>query len=348
MKFDREELSATLAKVLPAVGKGGSIAALSHLWFKEQEVYAHDGGLGIRLKYKTDLNLGAPGAPLLKLLGTSALKETELDEDSDNLKIKMGKSVSKLAALEIDMQIWPYPLKLPKGVSSLKLDEDVIEGLRKTLFVKASPQTRVEHYGVMVRVVKKDLELYATDSASLVCITLEGAAKGAGFESVLLPRGFVEQLVKEASEGADLYVLKDCIIAETPAISFYSNVLDTANAQDLGALLGKSTGTLPESVPLPAGFAAALERAEILAGHVDPVVTLTFKGAILTVSATYPLGTLKEELTIIGKHPITSLKVNAPIVRRALAHAETLAANEKFFLLSGEPGFDYLVAAVSA
>lgn len=346
MKIDRVEFLGVLERLKPALGTSGIVPALSHVWFEPKHAYAYDGGFGIRLDTENDLNCGVPGSPLMALLGTSALKEASLEPSGSTLQIKFGKASSKLAVLEAGEKVWPFPLKLPKGAKALKLDADVIEGVRKTLFIKASPATRVEHHGVMLEKHDDDLALLTTDTSTMACVLVEGAGKGAGFERVLLPRDFAEQLVAQSTEGVELYVLDDCLIAEGDGVCFYSNVLDISNADDMGGVMSQHADSHGKGVTLPAGLDAALSRAEILAGKQEPIISLASENDGLQIVGEYALGSLKETLELEGKLAKAKIVLKAGQLRRALTYAETISITKDSLLLTGEPGFTYLMGAI--
>lgn len=344
-----EALNGALKRALPAVSRTAVIPALTLIWFKKDQILAYDGGLGIKFDFDSGLDLGVPGHTLSKLLATTPLEEVELSQDKDALSVKLGRSTSKLAVMPAESFMWPFPETAPKGSKPIKFDENVIEGLRKALLVKASPVTRVEHNGIMLQVVPDGIELYATDSASLVRVTVAVdrlGSKPKGTDPVLLPRAFVEQLVSEAASGADFYALEDCLFAEYEKGSLYSNMLDLSAAERLDELFEKFTDHFPkEGVTLPPGLKGALERAEILAGRNEPFVTLKAKGKQLKLTATYPLGSLDEDFELDEKHETATLIVYAPKLVRGLVHAETFTFDEKAILLEGGGDFAYLLAA---
>jgi DNA polymerase III sliding clamp (beta) subunit (PCNA family) len=347
MLIDREEFIAALTQLKPALGVKGVVPELAHVWFEKGTAQAYDGGFGIKIPFKTDLICGVPGTTLLGLLQTSALKQATLEPNGkDALQLKLGKSHSKLATLAADRKVWPFPIKLPQKTDPTELNEEFIEGLRKTLFIKASPATRVEHYGVMVHHVKNDLLLYSTDSATMVQVMVKGAGKAAGFERTLFPRDFAEQLVAQAPAGATLYTPEDCFIAEAEGISLYSNLLDISSADDIGAIVDRNLDRHPEEVPLPAGLEGALARAEILAGTQQPDIEASIEKGVLKLSGDYALGTLQESLPLEGKHPDAKIRLRAGLIRRALVHADSFSLTKESLLLCGTPGFVYLVASL--
>lgn len=344
MLVDREEFVAELVKLKPALSAGGVVQELSHFWFDKGAAYAYDGGFGIKLVLKTELACGVPGSQLIGLLGTSVLKQVTLELNGTALAVKLGKSSSKLATLEADRNVWPFPAKLPKIVATLSLGEDFIEGLRKTLFIKASPATRVEHHGVILQSGEDGLELYSTDSATMARVCVGG--KGSSDIKVLLPRDFAAEIVAQAPEGVSLTLAKDCTIAEGEGISFYSNVLDLSAADDLSKIVERSLTKHSKPVALPAGLASALERAEILAGNKDAEVTVAVEKDTLVLTGDYALGALSEKLPLEGKHPVAKARLRAALVRRALAYAEGFSLTEGSLALYGEPNFTYIAASL--
>src|SRR5687767_12853360 len=107
MKFDREELLSSLADASPALAKTDTIPGLDHFWFDGKYVYAYDGGLGVRVPLKLDLECGLPGKTLLELLKTSALKEVEIEAPKRDATIKMGKSSVTMVTMDLDKMGWP-------------------------------------------------------------------------------------------------------------------------------------------------------------------------------------------------------------------------------------------------
>jgi len=345
VKIEREDFIKSLGLVKPALASGGVVQELNHIWFDGKFAYAYDGGFGIKLPLETDLSCGVPGTPLINLLGTSALKEATLEQSGSSLLVKMGKSTSKLALLDLERKVWSFPIKLPKGATPTTLDEEFIEALRKVLFVKASPQTRVEHYGVMLEASKNDLTLFSTDSKSMAAVTLKGAGKTAEFEKVLLPFNFAEEIVSQAPEGVDLYVMEDCLIAATENVELYSNVLDVSGTRKLGEIIDRQLEEHEKTVELPAGLEAALSRAEILSGKDEAFLNVGVNGSGLQLQGSYGLGSLQETLPLEGKLPEAKLRVLAGMIRRGLSYSESFSVTEESLMLQGSGGFIYVVAA---
>ena len=340
-----DEFVAALGRVKPALSAGAKIAELSHIWFTDDAIYAYDGGFGIEFSHKTELSCGVPGIPLIELLGTTALKEAKLELKGAALQVSLGKSHSKLAAFEADRRIWGFPRKPAKG-KPLALGEDFVEALRRTLMVKARVATRVEHHGVMLQPDTKasKLYLYSTDSATIAEAIVDVATTA--FDRVILPLDFAAQIETQSPQGIDLYVLPDCIIAQGTGITFYSNLLDASGSDDMGAIIERKAENHPDPLPLPAGLAAALSRAEILAGREEPNITLSVEKGALTITGDYAMGSLNEILKLEGKPPEARMRIRAELLKRALPYVEEFSLTNDSMLLLGEPGFTYVIAGL--
>lgn len=348
MKIDRKELVSTLSNLKPAIGVGGVVVELSHLWFDGSFVYACNGSFGIRKPFKADFTGGVPGVPLLGLLNSSAVKEVVIEPSGQAaLAVKLGKSSSKLAALPVERKIWAYPSKIPTKNAAV-LPATFLEGLSKVLPVKASPATRVEHHGVTVVVKSGDvLELYCTDSSSMARVVVEGVSNNQAAGSVfMLPRDFAEQVVAQTTDKVPLNVTADCIIAHLDDVTLYANIIDISGADDMAAIVSREEKKHPEALVIPEGLAEALKRAIILAGPEDAVVDLSLEKGGLKVVGSYKLGTLQETLVLDGTHPTAGIRVRARVVQRALEHAQAFSISKSSLLFRGEGNFSYVVASM--
>lgn len=347
MKADRKALVSELVKLKPALNTGSVVAELSCVWFDGEFAYAYNGGFGIKLPLETNFSCGVPGTTILGLLGSSALSEVTLEHlDNSALQIKLGKSVSKLGALDLEKRIWPYPSPTSTLTDEFLLTTDLVEALRKALLIKASPPTRVEHHGILLEVLGGGLGVYSTDSATMIRIFVQGSGTGASFGRVILPRAFAEQIVTHYSEGMQLSIFNDCLGAHSGSIELWSNLLDLSSADDLGDIVAKVCGAhVADSVDVPAGFEETLVRAGILSGAEEAFVELSVRDDVLKVKGSYSLGQLEEDFAISLEQPQTSMRVRAGAILRGLAYAKDISVTKSSLLLSGEGGFVYIAAA---
>jgi DNA polymerase III sliding clamp (beta) subunit (PCNA family) len=317
---------------------------LSHIWFNEQHAFAYDGGLGIRVPLDTELNCGVPGAATLALLKTSSLKQVALEPDEAFLTVKLGRSRSKLASLDLEREVWPFSMKSIAEDDAFVVSEEFIEALRSVLMVKASSATRIEHHGVLVYFDKKQIDLYTTDSSTIARATVDNSNSLVG-EMILLPRPFAEQLVAQCLGGADLWVLSDCLVARADGIELYSNVLDISEIQDIRKVVAKAQKSHPTDIPLPAGLEAALDRALIIAGGDEASVEFVIEGDELSLSGGGDFGEVSERLKLEEPHPEVELSLTVALLRRALKLTDTFSAVDESIAFYGGDAFLYLVAA---
>jgi hypothetical protein len=347
MKIERKTLITALEALKPALASRSSIKALSHVWFDKKYAYAHDGGLGIRVKLETPLKLGVPGALLPGLLSQPGTETLTLESDDQTLTFKAGKSNVKLATLDYDSRVWPYP-DVPKGdpAATITVSEGLVRALKRVLVVRASQPRRMEHYGVAVYAVdKKEMDLYTTDSNRLAVAPLAEGIVGK-VEKLVLPRIFVEQVISQAQIGKEIEFYSDHFrIQATDDVSIFSNVFDTSDMLDLP---GKADQLADERAAPPFSYpkdlTATLERAVVMAGSDDPAVLLSVNGKRLTLAGRFKYGELDEEFEINKSVAKRSILVTASSVL-AVKDAERMAIGASALMLYGKYGFMYASGA---
>lgn len=347
MKVGRTKLLDTLQKVRPAMAAASPVPELTHLWFDGVSVSAHDGGLGIKVPYESELHCGVPGAALIGLLKTSLLSEVELVVDGDALELRLGRSKSRLVTLPTENRVWRYPDKPPRKAPTADVGPEFMEALRRSLFVKASPATRVEHHGVLVEQGRRGLDLYATDSATVVrTVAPAPTSGGLGDERAILPYAFATQLSELSPEGVELVVAEDFVAAYGENAQVFTNRLDMEDVPDIKAVVSKHIKDHPDPVALPAGLRGALERAQVLAGDQEPFVVLAVSKQALELAGSFKLGELDERLKMEGDHEAAEIIVDAGRLVKGLVHAEELSITDKSLQLRGD-GYLFLIAAHS-
>ncbi|MBZ0173153.1 MAG: hypothetical protein K8E66_12285 [Phycisphaerales bacterium] len=346
MKTDREKLLARLSLLKPAIKSGGIIPELAHIWFKDQDVFAFDGELGIRAALDTGLECGVLGGVLLALLGTSKLPEASLDLDDSgaSLVVKMGKSSSRMAMLDIERGVWPFPERAGKDKDAVEITDGLLAALKRVLVVEPKHLTRVEHKGIMVSCGKKGSALCTTDSAT-IALAYADCSLGAGDGTALLPRAFAEQVAGSCSAGDKMALRDDHLVANGKDAAIFSKIVDAADVQDVRVIIEETAKKHPESVSIPHELSIALERATILDGRDEAVVALEIDGGVLRATGAYKHGELSEQISIKGgKHPKAAGQFTAGLVMRGLAGAKTMSLVERALLLRGAAGDLYAVA----
>ena len=344
-KVDREELLAVLSDAAPALAKTGTIKERAHYWIDGSKVTSYDGGLGIQLKLPIDtgLHCGLPGKTLTDLLKTSSIVEVELTSKGDDVVLKLGKARMTLAALDPDRDSWPFP-KTGKGDGvSIELTEALLASLGKLMFVKPSKQEHPLHGGVVVLPDNKGMVLLVTDSKTIAQCAVD--QKNVDCDNVLLPWAFVRALLDLVKPGAILCVTDDYLMVEQGSTRVCSNKLEFPTDYDVAERVDFYLDAVEKLAPieLPGEIKLMLDRARILAGGEVPKVEVGVDGSKLSVSGSWPLGAIDEELTLkkAAKNAATVL-FDANLIDRGLAHVKSFKLTSDLFAFYGEGSDDFL------
>lgn len=314
--MDRKATLAALEIVKPALATRSSTQELSYVWFDSGEVFAHNGGLGIRTKLSGPLLCGVPGALLHGLLTQTGTENIDFDATGDLLSWKAGKSKVKLATLPVDRKVWRYPLETEGDpVAAIKLTKDFLAALKSVMALKISKPETMIHYSVCVFAAGKETEAYVSDGKSMMILSVASTVlKGA--KKLAVPRELAEQLVAQCEEGRELKMYATHYeVRATDNTTLYCNVFDTSEMLDMPAAADKYVDTKRNPpIALPEGFTATLEKAVLLAGLDEPLVKLSVAGTKMKVSAKFKAGTIDEEydLDSAGKKSMTN--VNAKLL----------------------------------
>lgn len=342
MTFDREELLSILSDARPALGTVPVIPELSHFWFDKKYLYAYDGGLGVRLAFKTELDCGIPGKTLLDLLRTSTQKEVFLDDVDDTVILQMGKAKVSIAMLNGERRTWPFPDSIPKKtIGSIVLSEAMVEAFNKVLFVRASKPSKAVNHGITIIPKKKDIEIYTTDDNSIAQAIVDEVPP-AGLKKFVAPWGFVDRILELVEPGATLHILPDCLMVENKEVLICSNLLELPDNPDLPKTIADSLND-NDPINLPVGLQPILARATILAGQDDAKLNLSVKGNNLQLKGRYALGSLDEQVALKTKGDGTGV-FTAGLINRALPYVDSFVISDRALALYGEGNFLYLLA----
>lgn len=339
--FNREQLLEVLDRCRPGLASGGLLPELTHLWFDQKNVYAYNGGLGIRQRLPTDISAGIPGRPLLDLLKTSKLEKASITRAGTTTLIKMGRSEIKLVSIsDTDRRVWPFPNVLPKE-EGLAVNDKVFDAMKTLAFLKQGKANQAIHFGVVVMVTHDAINLYAADGRSIAMVSVK--AKSVTMPQFLVPWEMVSTMgdMLKGKENAQLWLMPDCVVAGSPGTMIGSNLVDLKGSQDVVGIMKTRFGG--KMLPLPKGLGPLLERAVILAGKDEPLITLSMAKGQLRLTGKYALGAIDETLELDRVGASVKAKLPADVIVRALPLAETFNLHSSTVALGG-PNFQYVVA----
>lgn len=347
--ISRKETIAALEPLKAALVARSAIMELGHIWFDGQAAYATNGGLGVKVKFASPLKCGVPGGLFLGLLNQAAADTLDFDFKDDVLKFKFGRSSMKLNTLPFERMIWRYPEKpTEKPAASLKVTEAFTKGLKRVLALKPRDPKRMEHHAVCIFAVDKEMDLFTTDSSSLLVMPVSEPLSGSK-EEIALPRELAEQIVSRCKSGCTLQMFSDHFyVPASDAVSLYSNVFDTSDILDLPTFSDRFTDDkVAPPFKIPEGFDTALERVALLAGSEEPTLTLSAAGKVLRLKGKFKFGAIDEEFTLEKAALKATISLDAKTLMSASGVNE-LAFAEGFANLRSEDGFMYIMAPKSA
>jgi hypothetical protein len=351
VKANRKELIAALEPLRAALATTTktAIPSLTHIWFDGKFAYAHDNSIGIRSKIETPFKLGVPGVLLLGLLNQAGVEELTLDAKENVLAFKAGKSNVKLATQPLSMQVWPYPpdKEAPKPLVSITTSQAFIAGLKRVFVVKPpeKDKKRMEHHSICIWPVEKEMDMYTTDSRILARAEVAEEVKGK-IAKLALPRDFAEQVAARCRFDAVLYMYPDYFrVQATDTLSLYSNAMDTTGMLDLPKTAEHYTDEkkTPPFV-IPKDLSAALDRALLMAGHDEPLITLATDGKKITLSGEFKSGEIEEIFDLTKAVPKSALTAVASALTAA-KDVEKMMLSPEGLVLRGADGFMYIIAA---
>jgi DNA polymerase III sliding clamp (beta) subunit (PCNA family) len=346
MKLSRKETITALDAVKPAVAARNAIEELCHLWFDGTHVYATDGGMGVKAKFASPFKCGVPGGLFLALLNQASADTLEFDYADNVLKFKAGRSSIKLNTLPLERKVWRYPDKpTGKPTAMIKITDSFIKGLKRVLALRSGEKKRMEHHAVCIFAEGDEMDLYTTDSKSLLVMPVSEKLTGSA-KKVALPREMAEQIVSQCAPGEDLKMYADHFATQANAdVMLYSNVFDTSEMLDLPSYADRfSDDKVAPPFVLPEGFTAALERAVLIAGPEEPTVAIKVDGKSLKFSGHYKLGKVDEEFALAKATPKAEILIDAKTLL-AVKDVKKLAVFETAVNLRSDDGFMYILAS---
>jgi DNA polymerase III sliding clamp (beta) subunit (PCNA family) len=342
MSLSRKETIAALDLVKPAVATRSAIQELSHIWFDGEHVSATNGGLGIRAKFKSPFKCGVPGALFLGLLNQAAADTLEFKQDGNGLKF--GRIT--LNTLPLEQFPWRYPDKPKvKPTSTLKVSEELITGLKRVAALKVSGPKRMEHYAVCIFAVDDEVDLYVTDSKSMLVMPAKEKLTGSA-KKIALPRELADQIVAQCKPGQILNMYPDHFsVVANDKVQLYSNVFDTSEMLDLPQFANNLVDERKfPSVELPTDLSAVLERAMVLAGSEDPLVVFKSEGKTLKLLAKFKYGEIAEEFALNKALFKTTLSLNARTLL-SIKDVKKVSFSDRAASFLGADDFTYVLAA---
>lgn len=355
--MDRVELRDRLQLVEPALSSRDLIPVFSCFLFDGERAVACNDVVAIAAKCPFPLVGGVLGRPLLDWLSASRAKKIEVLEEAveegkpKEVVFKGGHSKLKLGVTPKDDFLFKLPKK--KG-DSLPGDPKLVEAINRAAVCMGKDPAQPWSLGVAMRLGKDGVTLWTCDNftASKAHVSMKVPKELSSREFTLSPK-FVELFVaigkKSSLVGLDF---GDGWVEAwfKGEVRLWGKTLPASSIQrfeDVFSAISKQKKF--KTIPIPKGFANSLSRTlVVLQAAADKHAEIRFVEGKIKLSATSPIGEVKDSIPIPSGHPEVSERVLPDMVLRCIEEAEGFALlKDSCFLLEGK-AFQYAVSIVRA
>jgi hypothetical protein len=349
MPLSRKDTLAALELVKAAVSStNDAIQERAHIWFGGDHVFGTNGGLGIKAKFESPFKCGVPGALLMGLLNQASSDTLEFKQDGNGLKFKAGRSSITLNTLPFSQMPWRFPEKpAKKAIASFKVSEDFIKGLKRVSALKVSNPKRMEHHAVCIFKVDEEMDLYVTNSQSMLIMPVSEEISGPAVK-LALPRELANQIIAQCKPGQTLNMYADHFrLQASDKVELFSNIFDTTEMLDLPTFASSYSDEKKfPSTDIPKDLMAALERATVLAGSDEPNVFIKMEGKKLKLTGKFKYGEISEEFDLAKAPVAATVRVDARVLL-SIKDVKKLSLHPKAMTFFGADDFIYTIASTN-
>ncbi len=261
--MDRQELLDKLSAIKPALAETDQVQILTHFWFYGMSVLAFNSRIGMSKPCKTEFTGAIPGTTMLSLLASSGAKEVKIDQNKNNIIMKLGGAKITLAMLPIDEE----PFKMPKPLQSkeLKVDmEDFLDGVDSCM--KSISDDAVDNAGMFLIPENDGLTLYTSDRRSVSYARIAVQDNFKVVRAILSP-DFCKQMLALSKEDSPALEIHDThALFSTKESSLWGKLLNPEQEIDFPGIREKffPSETQKSLIEIPSSLMYALERAMVI------------------------------------------------------------------------------------
>ena len=347
MELDRKGLLTALTTAAPALSSQALIPKLTKFWFLGSVVQATDGVIGIEVPLKTEFTGGVQGKVLLGFIESLNAETVKVTTDDTSATFSAGRARIKLPLEEIGDFAWPFAAS-NRVEGEIKVDTEWREALAFAALAVTNNTTTDERRGVSFVPERKNLMLYATDSATLTCATMPLPEEWDA-ERFVLPGEFIQEMLKVAGKGTGALTVmpRSVEFVNEDEVHVFSKMYDVEKQSDFRSVINRHVPEPPE-IDVPEGFKETMERVELLKDSKDGVpAKFTVDDGVIIVEADSAVGDFKEELSFEGEHPDISAKFTPANLLRGLEGRTKISVSKRCVALTGPDHLLYIVSAYS-
>lgn len=293
--INREKFLSALNLAKAALGKPTFVPVLSHFCLTGDAILAFDDTVAISVAFDTQVICAVQGDKLLTLVGSLSSSTLALDKKEGALHLLSGRSKLKLPYLEADAFV--FKGDFGRKVTSIEINEDFLEGMRKCLIAVGADQT---HPGQMGVTLQADT-LFSTDNVTMSRYKLKGAEYDGA--PMLLHTAFCQNLLTlgKAFDGepAVLNIHSTCVVAEFGDKAYlYAKLPVVERMPDFERVV---ESMIPKKTPfedIPPSWEAVFVRAAAVVNAKEPVSRITCGGSAIVVETSSPVGEADDTIEV--------------------------------------------------
>jgi hypothetical protein len=368
MRIARGLLLAVLEAASPALGTARNLVpGLSHFWFDRESVTAFNDVLGIRVTFESDFTGGVEGERLLGLLKNSTARNVTLEARTKGrnpvLSVELGTTGVLLPMRPIAELL--FHEKFPDDSRVFAVGSEFIDALKLTMLScvakkLASPAER----GVTLIQKGMSLDVFTTDDATVSWVRVEEqplftTAPG----RAIWPREFCDYFIRHFTTGTRVAMAGGAVWCtggvpqkSTPLdVTVYAKLIEDNTPSDFAGFVRRHEGEVAVAFKIPDDLSHALSRAAVMLPEKSPieleVTTVTGQEMtdpdirVLRLYANSTAGEFDDLMEIDANgHADLTVRVDAGLIRRALAGRTALAITGGVVVLTGPPGFFHFIS----
>lgn len=348
MNLERKLLLDALETVRPGISAKAQVDEFAHVWFDGKTVMAYnDADIGIECPFPSELKGGLRGPLLLGMLAASRAKELEITAvDKGELLLKAGSTKLTLPLLSIKQTVWTFPDTSEE--KPISLTKELLGAVAAVMVSTSDPEPSVpEKLGITFENKNDLVNVYATDSVTLAASHFP-TPKGFKHDRLTIPTQFWNEVLKQCKKGGKLWVMADCVIAQSvDNVRIFSKLVNVERPVDFADAFSNSLpkGWLKKLQAIPTRLPLAFQRASILLeGHDAEAVAVTIRDNVMRMEAKSSFGELKEVIKLEATEDV-KVTLDPELVRRGVGQCDRMLVTADCMAMFGENNLIYLVSA---
>ena len=320
----RADLLASLQRVQPALATKDFVAVFACFCFAKEAVFAYDDVVAMHYPCKAPIKGAVRGEVLLSWLSSTKAKDLDINQEGQELTLKVGRSRLKTALLPSA----EFVFKIPTDSSAeLKITESLADAMRVSMISLGQDPIRPWQAGLTLDFGDKSVTIYSTNNltATLAKVPVKVPKELRG-KNYLLPPRFCELLadLTRRDKGTSLLFGKSWVEAQFKSgLRLYSRIGKQTDIPSFKRVFSsKLISKLDTMVDIPKALDDSLARAEgLVKTSKDPTASLNVADGKLIITASSAIGNLKDTLKL-KEHDDVTVEAHPTLLRKALSHSE--------------------------